>query len=98
MTAALTIALTAALLLAAWLLGQFPMAAKRLIVALVATGIGAGIVQIADRNGADDTIKTAISIACGIGALALAWWTMQPWLWGIEDWLAERDAQDEVQP
>ena len=35
----------------------------------------------------------ALLAGAALGAVATAVWMMQPWLWGIEDWLAEMDAQ-----
>lgn len=98
-TLIVTITLTAVLLLVAWLLGQLPTAAKRLVVTFVACGLASWAAGKADEAGlATDAVKIGILIACGIGGAALAWWLLQPWLWGIEDYLAERDAQQEEQP
>lgn len=94
-TLIVTITLTAVLLLVAWLLGQLPTAAKRLAVVFVAAGLASWLAGKADEAGATDAVKIGILIACGIGGIALAWWLLQPWLWGIEDYLAEWDAQEE---
>ena len=99
MTAAITVALTIILLLFAWLLGQLPTAAKRQAVVFVAAGLASWAVGKADEAGlASDPIKITILIGCAVGGIALSLWLAQPWWWGIEDWLAERDAAQEEQP
>ena len=87
MTALITIALTAVLLIAAWLLGQLPTGAKRLAVAFALSWAGYGAVRAAEQRGVSEAVQTGLLIALFIAAAAVAWWLIQPWLWGIEDYL-----------
>ena len=93
MTTVIAIALAALLLLAAWLLGQLPAAAKRMAVAFGLASVGAAIVRLAERQQVGEAAMLALLAGAALGAVATAVWLMQPWLWGIEDWLAEMDAQ-----
>ena len=95
MTALITLALTAVLLLAAWLLGQLSTAAKRMAVAFALSWAGYGAVRAAEQRGVSETVQTGLLIALALAAAAAAWWLIQPWLWGIEDYLAELAAQNE---
>ena len=95
MTALITIALTAVLLIAAWLLGQLPTAAKRMAVAFALSWAGYGAVRAAEQRAVSEAVQTGLLIALFIAAAAVAWWLIQPWLWGIEDYLAELQAQAE---
>jgi len=93
MTTVIAIALAALLLLAAWLLGQLPAAAKRMAVAFGLAAVGSAVVRLAERQQAGEAAMLALLAGAALGAVATAVWLMQPWLWGIEDWLAEMDAQ-----
>lgn len=86
----MTAVLATALLVAAWLLGQLPTAAKRLAIAFGASALGASVVRLATDAGISEMLIAGVA---GVGAAALAWWLMQPWLWGLEDWFAELDAE-----
>ena len=100
MTALITLSLAALLLLAAWLLGQLPTAAKRMAVAFALSLLGYAVVRLAEREGVSGAMQTGLIVAMLLGAAVVAWWLIQPWLWGIDDYLAELQAQaeDEQQP
>lgn len=95
MTTVIAIALAALLLLAAWLLGQLPAAAKRMAVAFGLAAVGSAVVRLAERQQAGEAAMLALLAGAALGAVATAVWMMQPWLWGIDDYLAELQAQAE---
>ena len=95
MTALITLSLAALLLLAAWLLGQLPTAAKRMAVAFALSLLGYAVVRLAEQQGVSGAMQTGLVIALLAGAAVVEVWTMQPWLWGIDDYLAEMDATEE---
>lgn len=94
MTALITLSLAALLLIAAWLLGQFPTAAKRMAGTFALSWLGYGAVRLAEQRAVSEAVQTGLIIALVLAAGAVAVWLIQPWLWGIEDYLAELDAQD----
>ena len=98
MTALITLSLAALLLIAAWLLGQFPTAAKRMAGTFALSWLGYGAVRLAEQRAVSETVRAGLLIALGIAAGAVAVWLIQPWLWGIDDYLAEMDATEEEQP
>lgn len=95
MTTVIAIALAALLLLAAWLLGQLPAAAKRMTVAFALSWLGYGAIRLAEQRAVSETVQTGLLIALAIAAAVVAVWMLQPWLWGIDDYLAELQAQAE---
>ncbi len=97
MTIVAIIALTALLLFVAWSVGQLPTFWRRLAVVFALSWLGYGVVYLADLRSVGPTVQAGIAIALGIGAVAAALFVVQPLKWGIDDWLAERDAA-EVQP
>lgn len=97
MTIVAVIALTAVILLAAWLVGQLPVVWKRLAVVFALSWLGYGIVYLADMRAVSETVKVGIMIALGIGAIAAALFVLQPLTWGIDDYIADLDAQMEAE-
>lgn len=97
MTIVLTVALTALLLLLAWVLGQLQVFGYRLIAMFAASSLGYGAMWLADSRQVSDVVQAGLSIALALGAVAGALFLLQPMTWGIDDWLAQRDAED-VQP
>ena len=95
MTALITLSLAALLLIAAWLLGQFPTAAKRMAVTFALSMGGYAVVRLAEQQGMSGAMQTGLIVAMLAGAAVVAWWLIQPWLWGIDDYLAELQAQAE---
>ena len=95
MTALITLSLAALLLFAAWLLGQFPTAVKRMAVAFALSWLGYGAVRLAEQRAVSEAVRAGLLIALGIVGAVIAWWLIQPWLWGLEDYLAELAAQVE---
>lgn len=99
MTAAIIFALTALLLLLAWLLGQLPVFWKRLALTFGASWIGYAVIRMADARQVSETVQTGLSIALALAAVAAAWFVLQPIVRGIDEYLAFVDEQTaEVQP
>lgn len=95
MTALITVTLTVLLLLAAWLLGQLPTAAKRMAVAFALSLLGYAVVRLAEQRAVSETVRAGLLIALVLAAGTVAVWLIQPWLWGLDDYLAELAAQAE---
>lgn len=97
-TILLTAVLTAALLWLAYRLDQLPTFWRRLAVVFLASWIGYAAVRFADMRQVSETVQTGLAIALALAAVFCAFFLVQPLAWGIDDYLAERDAQAEVQP
>lgn len=98
-TILLTAALTAALLWIAYRLGQLPTFWRRLAVVFLASWLGYAAVYLADMRNVSDAVQTGLTIALALAGVAGALFLIQPLAWGIDDYLAERDARNaEVQP
>lgn len=99
MTIVSVLVITALLLGAAWALGQLPVFWKRLAVVFAASWLGYGAVYLADMRSVGPTVQTGIAIALALAAVFCAFFLTQPLAWGIDDYLADLDAQNaEVQP
>ena len=95
----LTVTLTVALLILAWLLGQLPVFWKRMIVVFALSWLGYGAVWLADSRDVSEVVRAGTAIALVVAGIACALFLIQPLKWGLDDFFAARDASAaEVQP
>lgn len=91
--------LTAVLLWIAYRLDQLPTFWRRLAVVFLASWLGYGAVRFADMRAVSDAVQTGLAIALALAGVGGAFFLVQPLAWGIDDYLAERDARNaEVTP
>lgn len=98
MTIALTVILTAALLILAWLLGQLTIVASRLAVVFALSWLGYGAVWLADSRDVSDVVRVGIMIGCAIGAIVAALFVLSPLKTGLDDYFYNLDVQEEPEP